>query len=1067
MKLKRKPVISILLCFSLIFTCGAFDYKNAKQTKAVEQNLSNPTIKNSIITWDCIYFGNYWQNDTNEDGDADQNDAKEPVKWRVLSVDETENRALIMSDKVLDCQPYNTNVSSVVSTSQYSCKWENASIRYWLNNDFFNDCFNTSEKNAIIEGAYGDAYSYLAGVDVSNKVFFLSSDEATSSVYGLNTMKARQCKISDYAKRNGWSHESIAAFADNCYWWLCREEVSEKALYMDSTGSVKNNTSTKVTEDEIGARPVTNIDLNSSVWSYAGTVDSNGNIGDSSASSSTPTPSVSPTPTVTVSPSPTPSQTTQDQVSNPTIKDSVTTWDCIYFGKYWQVDTDGDGDADQNDAKQPIKWRVLSVNGNDAFLMADKILDVQPYNTKYVPMTWENSSLRKWLNETFYENAFTEDEKNSIQTSTVKNENNPRYSTSSNGGNDTEDKVYLLSINESLNTDYGFDQNITTKNTRIAEVTNYADSFGGIVSGNIKNWWLRSPGSLEIMAAYINVDGTFSYGGTNIDANTTGIRPVLHVDLSSDVWSDAGTVKSSDAATTTPSPTPTPSISPTPTVITDPTPTPSQATQDQVSNPRIKKGITTWDCIYFGKYWQKDTNGDGNADQNDAKQPIKWRVLSVDGNDAFLLADQNLDCQPYNTSYVGVTWETCTLRTWLNNTFYKAAFNSTEKEVIQTTTVTNADNPTYRTEGGNNTEDKVYLLSLDEVCNEAYGFNDVIQTNVRGSSNTDYLDAIEKYSLSWWLRSPGYSSKYAARVSNYGYLGDSGTEVSGINNVYDSVRPALHIDLSSSVWSYAGTVNSEENTDDSPTSSPTPTPSASPTSTVTTSPTPTSVVTTSPSPTPAEIEATGPSPTPAETELITPALSASSDVLSDNSSNTASEEISESDIYQLKAVVKKGQKKVRLTWKKIKNATSYQIRYSTDKNLKTKMRYKIVKKNKATLKKSKKKKYYVQVRACFTKNNTTTFKKWSTKLVTLSKVKSLKKKKNNGKITVSWKKVKQANGYQICYSNDKNLKKNLTYKNVKKNKITLKQDGKCYIKVRAFYKKNKSKSYGIWIKKII
>ncbi len=58
-----------------------------------------------------------------------------------------------------------------------------------------------------------------------------------------------------------------------------------------------------------------------------------------------------------------------------------------------------------------------------------------------------------------------------------------------------------------------------------------------------------------------------------------------------------------------------------------------------LGNPTIGNGVTTWDCIYFGNYWQNDTNGDGKADQNDKKQPIEWWVLSVNGNDAFLLAD--------------------------------------------------------------------------------------------------------------------------------------------------------------------------------------------------------------------------------------------------------------------------------------------------------------------------------------------------------------------------------------------------------------------------------------------
>lgn len=71
------------------------------------------------------------------------------------------------------------------------------------------------------------------------------------------------------------------------------------------------------------------------------------------------------------------------------------------------------------------------------------------------------------------------------------------------------------------------------------------------------------------------------------------------------------------------------------------------ATSYGISNPVTdSEGVTTWDCIWFGNYWQNNET---------TKEPIKWRVLSVDGNDAFLLADQNLDCQPYNTEYTSVT----------------------------------------------------------------------------------------------------------------------------------------------------------------------------------------------------------------------------------------------------------------------------------------------------------------------------------------------------------------------------------------------------------------------------
>ena len=224
-------------------------------------------------------------------------------------------------------------------------------------------------------------------------------------------------------------------------------------------------------------------------------------------------------------------------------------------------------------------------------------------------------------------------------------------------------------------------------------------------------------------------------------------------------------------------------------------------------------GVTTWDCIYFGNYWQNDTNGDGKADQNDKKQPIKWRVLSVNGSDAFLLADQNLDAKPYNEEYTDVTWATCTLRTWLNDTFLNTAFTSAEQAAIKNTSVVNDDNPYHGTEGGENTTDKVYLLSIAEVSNTAYGFNGDFQTSseTREAKNTAYAKecgALESEGGGWWwLRSPGLGSKGASSVYYYG----RGNTIGYL--VYDdskAVRPALHLNLSSStLWRYAGKVTSE------------------------------------------------------------------------------------------------------------------------------------------------------------------------------------------------------------------------------------------------------------------
>ena len=173
--------------------------------------------------------------------------------------------------------------------------------------------------------------------------------------------------------------------------------------------------------------------------------------------------------------------------------------------------------------------------------------------------------------------------------------------------------------------------------------------------------------------------------------------------------------------------------------------------------------------------------------------------------------------------------ETCTMRSWLNgygassnvdsidyssDNFIDAAFTSAEKNVIRQVTVVNEDNPYYGTEGGNDTKDKVYLLSIAEASNASYGFNSTFDTDskTRVATNTAYVAGksgmfdVGKADY-WWLRSPGGSASDASYVydTGYGYYSLDYVDIASV-----AVRPALHLNLSSSnLWSYAGTVSSE------------------------------------------------------------------------------------------------------------------------------------------------------------------------------------------------------------------------------------------------------------------
>ena len=176
-----------------------------------------------------------------------------------------------------------------------------------------------------------------------------------------------------------------------------------------------------------------------------------------------------------------------------------------------------------------------------------------------------------------------------------------------------------------------------------------------------------------------------------------------------------------------------------------------------------------------------------------------------------VLSKRALDRLPYNAEKTNVTWETCSLRKWLNEKFYANAFNKTEQDLIKTVTLKNYDNPEYNTPGGNDTEDKVFLLSFYDMINTDYGFDDDIEYDLnRACVSSSYAyshsyfdgvgeDSDEEDYLYYWLRSPGYSADCAMDVSMYeeGIIYLNGSEVDD-KLARDVVRPAIEIILDKS-----------------------------------------------------------------------------------------------------------------------------------------------------------------------------------------------------------------------------------------------------------------------------
>ncbi len=167
------------------------------------------------------------------------------------------------------------------------------------------------------------------------------------------------------------------------------------------------------------------------------------------------------------------------------------------------------------------------------------------------------------------------------------------------------------------------------------------------------------------------------------------------------------------------------------------------------------------DTIFFGHYEQDN-------DKSNGAEPIEWIVLDIDSEKALILSKFGLDVQAYNVSGSAVTWETSSLRAWLNEAFLEEAFTSSEQDLILTTTLDNSSRQGYsgyNTDDENNTNDKIFLLSYKDAFS-SYFHNDserqVIAT-AYAIANGAWVSSESGYSF-WWLRSPGCDRTYAAGV---------------------------------------------------------------------------------------------------------------------------------------------------------------------------------------------------------------------------------------------------------------------------------------------------------------
>lgn len=197
------------------------------------------------------------------------------------------------------------------------------------------------------------------------------------------------------------------------------------------------------------------------------------------------------------------------------------------------------------------------------------------------------------------------------------------------------------------------------------------------------------------------------------------------------------------------------------------------------------------DTIYFGSYEQDNNTSNG-------KEGIEWLVLDKENEKILVISNYALECLKFNELLSDAAWETCTLRSWLNETFLNSAFKTAEQDMLVTANIATDDNPMSSTNQKSIMNDTIFILSITEATNyfdtdesrvcapTAFAKSKGAYTTLRSKTKND------EASCCWWLRTPGKNQKGTTYVANNGNIQALG---SAANYENYTVRPALWINL--------------------------------------------------------------------------------------------------------------------------------------------------------------------------------------------------------------------------------------------------------------------------------
>ncbi len=194
------------------------------------------------------------------------------------------------------------------------------------------------------------------------------------------------------------------------------------------------------------------------------------------------------------------------------------------------------------------------------------------------------------------------------------------------------------------------------------------------------------------------------------------------------------------------------------------------------------------DVVYWGRYEQ-------NTNPLDGREAIAWRVVAREGNALTLISLYGLDCKPFQNTHLPVSWATCTLREWLNEAFYQAAFLGSERLMMAQHENADEANPVFGTTGGKTVRDMVYVPSISEAL---AWFSSDADRITRSTAYAKAWGANYREETCWyWLRNPGDNEFRKAIVHNDGSIYYEGYMVTLSTTA--TIRPVVNVDLSGKV----------------------------------------------------------------------------------------------------------------------------------------------------------------------------------------------------------------------------------------------------------------------------